>query len=351
MQVIDLTAMPVGPTEFGQWAALNGPLGLGGLRRQRGRGRSRRALDSVHDEVESAQEELFVVVSGRARFVVGDETLRRRPGHRPSASANPAAQARLRGRSTRARACSASARRRRARPRAGATGSAAASREVTTSSRAQRLITRAPSRPADEARARRDEALAAPAGGHHRDARPGALQDERERAAVRRVDRVVEERGVAGTTRRARAPRPSAPTVQMPMRPLASKPMNATRRPSGRTTAASRTTSHERAHAGAVDADRPERRAALRLARVDERAAVRRPGRRARAQLRRGAGRSRAGPCRRDARGRSPSPPSGPRGRRSSGRRATRPARGRGRARGACPRSGSGRAARRASGS
>ena len=33
-----------------------------------------------HDEVESAQEELFVVVAGRARFVVGDETIDAGPG-------------------------------------------------------------------------------------------------------------------------------------------------------------------------------------------------------------------------------------------------------------------------------
>ena len=49
------------------------------------------------------------------------------------------------------------------------------------------------------------------------------------------------------------------------------------------------------------------------------------------------AGRSRAGPYRRDGRGRSPSPPSGPRGTRSSGRRATTRGRGHARARAACP--------------
>ena len=44
----------------------------------------------------------------------------------------------------------------------------------------------------------------------------------------------MEERGAfPGTTRSGRAPRPSEPTVQMPMRPLLSKPMKATRRPSG----------------------------------------------------------------------------------------------------------------------
>ena len=29
MQAIDLTTVPVGPTEFGEWAALDAPLGLG----------------------------------------------------------------------------------------------------------------------------------------------------------------------------------------------------------------------------------------------------------------------------------------------------------------------------------
>ena len=135
MHVIDLTAIPVGPTEFGEWAALNAPLGLDASastwsRQLRTRGRER------HDEVESAQQELFVVISGRARFVVGDETYDAGPGTAVGIG-DPAVKRGYRP-SSRARACSASGRSRRASRRAGATGSAAASREVTS------LLTREP---------------------------------------------------------------------------------------------------------------------------------------------------------------------------------------------------------------
>ena len=80
MHVIDLTATPVGSTEFGEWAALNGPLGLDAFGINVAEVDPGEQLDSVHDEIESAQQELFVVVSGRARIVVGDETYEAGPG-------------------------------------------------------------------------------------------------------------------------------------------------------------------------------------------------------------------------------------------------------------------------------
>ena len=80
MYIIDLTAIPVGPTEFGEWAALNGPLGLDAFGVNVVEADPDEKLESAHDEVESAQQELFVVVSGRARFVVGDETYDAGPG-------------------------------------------------------------------------------------------------------------------------------------------------------------------------------------------------------------------------------------------------------------------------------
>lgn len=80
MQAIDLTAVPVGPTEFGDWAALNAPLGIDAFGVNVVEAGADDLLESAHDESESAQQELFVVISGRARFVVGDETFEAGPG-------------------------------------------------------------------------------------------------------------------------------------------------------------------------------------------------------------------------------------------------------------------------------
>ena len=74
MHAIDLTAIPVVPTAFGEWAALNGPLGLDAFGVNVAEAGPGDQLESAHDELESAQQELFVVISGRARFVVGEET-------------------------------------------------------------------------------------------------------------------------------------------------------------------------------------------------------------------------------------------------------------------------------------
>lgn len=80
MHAIDLTEVPVGPTEFGEWAALNGPLGIDAFGVNVAEAGADDLLESAHDETESAQQELFVVISGRARFVVGDETFEAGPG-------------------------------------------------------------------------------------------------------------------------------------------------------------------------------------------------------------------------------------------------------------------------------
>jgi uncharacterized cupin superfamily protein len=80
MHAIDLTAVPVGPTEFGRWAALNGPLGVDAYGVNVIEASPEDGLELAHDETDTAQQELFVVVSGRARFSVGDETLEAGPG-------------------------------------------------------------------------------------------------------------------------------------------------------------------------------------------------------------------------------------------------------------------------------
>jgi uncharacterized cupin superfamily protein len=80
MHAIDLTTVPVGRTEFGDWAALNGPLGLAAFGVNVSEPGLDSAADIAHDESDSSQQELYVVLSGRARFLVGDEVLEAGPG-------------------------------------------------------------------------------------------------------------------------------------------------------------------------------------------------------------------------------------------------------------------------------
>jgi uncharacterized cupin superfamily protein len=80
MHAIDLTTIPVGPTEFGHWAALNAPLGLEAFGVNVAEAGPDDQLEIAHDETESGQQELFVVISGRARFTVGDESIEAGPG-------------------------------------------------------------------------------------------------------------------------------------------------------------------------------------------------------------------------------------------------------------------------------
>ncbi len=91
MHTVDLTAVPVGATEFGHWAALNEPLGLAAFGVNVIEGGPDDQLAFAHDETESGQQELFVVISGRARFTVGDESIEAGPGTAVGV-ADPAAQ-------------------------------------------------------------------------------------------------------------------------------------------------------------------------------------------------------------------------------------------------------------------
>ena len=80
MHSIDLTTVAVGPTEFGRWAELNGPLGLDAFGVNVVEVNPQSGVESSHDETESSQQELFVVVAGKARFTVGGETFDAGPG-------------------------------------------------------------------------------------------------------------------------------------------------------------------------------------------------------------------------------------------------------------------------------
>jgi mannose-6-phosphate isomerase-like protein (cupin superfamily) len=75
MQTIDLTTIPVAPTDFGRWAALNGPLGLDAFGVNVVEPGIDSSADIEHDETDSLQQELYVVLCGRARFTVGGEVV------------------------------------------------------------------------------------------------------------------------------------------------------------------------------------------------------------------------------------------------------------------------------------
>jgi mannose-6-phosphate isomerase-like protein (cupin superfamily) len=85
MPVVDLTTHPAVATPYGRWQPLNGPLGVAGF------GISAIVCDpgeefkSEHDESENDQQEVYVVVMGRAAFRVGDDELEAGPGQVVSA--------------------------------------------------------------------------------------------------------------------------------------------------------------------------------------------------------------------------------------------------------------------------
>ncbi len=80
MTSIDLSTHPVTPTSFGRWQPLNAPLGVTAF------GISAVVCDPDepftidHDEVETGQQEVYIVVAGRAQFTIGEETVEAGPG-------------------------------------------------------------------------------------------------------------------------------------------------------------------------------------------------------------------------------------------------------------------------------
>ena len=75
MSSVDLSTHPVTPTSFGRWQPLNAPLGVTAF------GISANICDpdepfSIdHDESETNQQEVYIVISGQARFTIGEETV------------------------------------------------------------------------------------------------------------------------------------------------------------------------------------------------------------------------------------------------------------------------------------
>jgi mannose-6-phosphate isomerase-like protein (cupin superfamily) len=80
MPKVDLTELPAKPTEYGRWQQLNAPLavdsfGVNAIVCDPGE-----EFDITHDEAETGHQELYVVVSGMARFTIGDESVDAGPG-------------------------------------------------------------------------------------------------------------------------------------------------------------------------------------------------------------------------------------------------------------------------------
>jgi uncharacterized cupin superfamily protein len=90
MPVVDLTDHPIIATEFGRWQPLNGALGVGGFGISAIVCDPGEEFDIEHDESESGQQEVYLVVAGRAAFQIGGETVEAGPGEVVSAP-DPAA--------------------------------------------------------------------------------------------------------------------------------------------------------------------------------------------------------------------------------------------------------------------
>ena len=80
MPFVDLTAHPITSTAYGRWQALNARAWRDGLRGERDVCDPGEAIDTAHDETDSGQHEVYIVVAGRIEFTLGDEIHDAGPG-------------------------------------------------------------------------------------------------------------------------------------------------------------------------------------------------------------------------------------------------------------------------------
>ena len=73
MPIVKLDDVPIVATEDGRWQALNGPLGITGFGINAFNVDTDEDTDIPHDESDSQQQELYIVVAGRAVITVGGE--------------------------------------------------------------------------------------------------------------------------------------------------------------------------------------------------------------------------------------------------------------------------------------
>jgi uncharacterized cupin superfamily protein len=78
--IVDLSEQAHVSTSFGRWAALNGPLGLTGFGINAYVADLNESADTAHDESESGQQELYIVVAGAAVITVDGVEHVARPG-------------------------------------------------------------------------------------------------------------------------------------------------------------------------------------------------------------------------------------------------------------------------------
>ena len=70
MSIVRLADVPVVTTEYGRWQPLNGPLGISGFGINAFTVDTDEDVDTTHDESESKQQELYVVIAGRAALTI-----------------------------------------------------------------------------------------------------------------------------------------------------------------------------------------------------------------------------------------------------------------------------------------
>jgi uncharacterized cupin superfamily protein len=68
--IVNLSELSTVATSFGRWQALNAPLGLSGFGINAFTADIGDAIDTEHDETESQQQELYIVVTGSAVVTV-----------------------------------------------------------------------------------------------------------------------------------------------------------------------------------------------------------------------------------------------------------------------------------------
>jgi mannose-6-phosphate isomerase-like protein (cupin superfamily) len=80
MPIVHLTDEPVTQTPYGRWQALNAPLGVTALGVNAIVCDPGEEIGTTHDETDTGQHEIYVVVAGRAEFQLGDDVFEAGPG-------------------------------------------------------------------------------------------------------------------------------------------------------------------------------------------------------------------------------------------------------------------------------
>ncbi len=80
MPIVDLTSHPFAQTDFGRWQALNAPLGITAFGVNAIVCDPGEQIDTAHDEADTGQHEVYIVVAGRAEFQIGPDVVTAGPG-------------------------------------------------------------------------------------------------------------------------------------------------------------------------------------------------------------------------------------------------------------------------------